>query len=89
MKGKAHMTISCDCHVTHILEDLSCALCSLDEGHVVVKGEFLGGVKDTPPLLSQVLRLKLYINIKKKVRLARKCILPLSLPYTSLLYMCM
>ena len=59
------MTISCDCHVTYILKDLSCALCSLDEGHVVVEGEFLGGVKDTPPLLSQVFRLKLFINIKK------------------------
>ena len=51
---------SCDRHVTYILEDLPSALCRLYERHVVVEGQLLCGVEDTPPLLSQVLWLKLY-----------------------------
>ena len=49
-------------HVTYILEDLPGALCCLYEGHVVVEGQLLGGVKDTSPLLSKVLWLKLYVE---------------------------
>ena len=59
------MYMACDGHVTYILEYLPGALCCLYEGHVVVEGQLLGGVEDTPSLLSQVLRLKLYMYVKE------------------------
>ena len=52
--------------MTYILEDLPSALCRLYERHVVIEGQLLGGVEDTPPLLSQVLWLKLY-SVSEKI----------------------
>ena len=43
----------------HVLEDLSGALCRLDEGLVVVEGELLRGVEDQPALLGKMVWLQL------------------------------